>query len=178
MVIALLPVHEPRESKACPHLGQLSSLQIGLDSNFNVYAWRRTLKEFAQAGRSTAISLILTFMSSLYTQLSSSLSFASSSGDLRKCLWMVIPELILGFRSEISVCILIRKYKPTVCIHAQICKESFPQYLFYILFFWEEKKTPSSLKLNQISFHFLKYSLCFQEKKKKKGRKVKVRKKY
>jgi len=116
-------------------------------------------------------------ISSLFTKLSSSLSLPSSPADLRKRFWMVLSELILGFRSERSM----------FCFHPDHELQSHSLYscsglqrtispaliLSCVLL---GRKRPSSLKPSQISFPFLKNFLCFQKKKRK--RKLKVRKTY
>lgn len=109
-------------------------------------------------------------ISSLFTELSSSLSLLSSPADSRKFFWMVLSELILGYRSEWSRFCLhpdqeIQSHSSLSCSGLQ--RTISPALILKLVLLGG--KNSSSLKSSQISFPFLKYFLCFHNKSKKKA---------
>lgn len=147
--------------KACSHLGQLNpALQIGHANNHNVCIWRRIKKEFAWSWGSTIIFVIPPLFP-LYSP-NSHQAFHCPPADLRKCFWMVLSELILGFRSEESMFLFPSWSGNTKLQFAFILR--FAKNHFHRTYFKScslAGKNPSSWKPSQISFPFLKYFLGF-----------------
>lgn len=179
MVIVLSPVHEPRKSKVlckgyvCLHLGQQNpSLQIGHANNYDVCVWRRIKKGVCMGLRVHCNFPHPSLISSLFTKLSSSLSFPFSLADLRKCFWMVLSELILEFRSEGSVFLFPSQSgntKPQFVFILRFAKNHLFSTYFKFLFFWEENTHPvwNQAKLVSPSWSISSVSRKKEKKEKK-----------